>query len=70
MIAYGSTEDVSGSNIQSNSEIRCRFVLAGSTAIRVEHQCSVTVATVGLGNSAGFTGNTEIYTSVELWKVA
>lgn len=45
-----------------------KFTIAAGKQLEVQQQCSTTSATYGFGVAAGFT--TEIYTIVELWKVA
>lgn len=63
--SYGnSTNLVSGSALLSG-----RFTIAASKALALEHRCSTTQATNGLGvPSTGF-GVVEMYAIVELWKV-
>lgn len=46
--------------------IACRFTLAASKTLEVQHRCLTTKATDGFGRQSNFA--TEIYTIVELWK--
>ncbi len=43
------------------------FTIAASKAIELQHQCQTTHATNGLGVAANFT--TEVYATVEFWKI-
>lgn len=43
------------------------FTLASISAIELQHQCSVTEATVGFGYQGNFT--TEVYSEIMIWKV-
>lgn len=55
---------------QSHAQLMGRFVLAGSKAIELQHYCENTQATNGLGAGGAFAGVTEVFASIELWKVA
>lgn len=69
VLLYGTAErSQSAQKVQTSSRITGRFTLAGSTAIRIEHQVSATKATDGLGKAANF-GNAEVYTVARFWKV-
>lgn len=46
-----------------------RFTVAASITAELQHQCSVTAPTNGLGQSAGF-GSAEFYSGIRGWKVA
>lgn len=46
-----------------------RFTIGASKALEIQHQCESTDATFGFGVSNAFGGG-EVYTIVELWKVA
>jgi len=56
-----------GHNVFSHSYIDGVFTIAASKAFEIRHQCAITAATYGFGVACNFT--TEIYTSVELWKI-
>jgi hypothetical protein len=45
-----------------------QFTVAASKALELQHQCQSTFATQGFGLESNFT--TEIYSSVEIWKIA
>ncbi len=69
---YGTPEIAGGTaGIQSRSFIEGRFVLSGTKTMRIDHQVGVTKATSGYGLATGFgTGNSEIYTDVQIWQIA
>lgn len=62
-------EATSASSVQTRSFICGEFTIAGAKAFEVQHRCSTTRATDGLGRAANF-GISEVYTIVEIWKVA
>ena len=70
VIAYGqSCYATSGTPVGSNSSIVVGyFTISGIKTLRVEHQCQSTQATNGFGPADNF--GTEVYTTIELWKVA
>ena len=51
------------------SFIKTFFTIAAQKILEVQHRCSVTVADNGFGTCSDL-GETQIYTSVEMWKVA
>jgi hypothetical protein len=51
------------------SQIMGRFTLSGVTAIELQHQCSSTFATSGLGLASGFS-LIEVYSEIRVEKVA
>jgi hypothetical protein len=51
------------------SEISGRFTIASSKTFEIQHQCTSTSATYGYGVEANL-GLSEVYTTVELWKIA
>ena len=51
---------VSGSAYVTRSIIAGEITVAGSKALEIQHQCTTTHASNGLGNAANFT--TEVYT--------
>ncbi len=53
----------------THSFIRGKFSIAGSKVLEVQHKSTATMNTYGFG-LAGGSGEVEIYTVVELWKVA
>lgn len=70
VIAYGTSEySEVGGYLTTSSVISYRFTITSSKVIRVEHRCQTTVNTYGFGRANNF-GGSEIYTIVELWKVA
>ena len=64
-VAYGSSESSNSSNT-TNSKVFYYVFLSSTNTFRVEHQCSVTQLLTGLGLATGFTGNTEVYTTVTI----
>jgi len=56
----------SGGNVQNRSFGSARVSPSGSNAYRIEHNCSVTVATIGFGQAASLGG--EQYTMVKIFK--
>ena len=72
--AYGTTEWVGnptlGNSAQTRSRVNVRFTLTGTKTFRIEHYCTATVTTVGFGNSLGLAGVNELYTQVQVWKMA
>lgn len=56
-------------NIMTRSVIVGQFTIAGSKVFEIQHRCTSTKATDGLGKAANV-GVAEIYTIVEIWKVA
>lgn len=60
------------SNVYSSAEpsiIEGRFTIAAAKAFEIQHQCQTTVATLGFGVESNF-GESEVYTIIELWKIA
>ena len=53
----------------TNAIVAGRFTITGTEQFEIQHQCVTTKATTGFGKAAGFS-TAEIYTVVELWKVA
>lgn len=54
--------------VYNNSDIYGVFTIAGTKTFEVQHQCETTQATYGFGVEGNF--STEIYTTIELVKVA
>lgn len=56
---------------QTNSFIIGRIYLSGATQLRLEHRCQTTKATDGFGLAMGvsFAVVTEVYATLEFWKV-
>jgi hypothetical protein len=53
---------------QSRSHIMGRFTIAAEKVFEIQHQCSQSSSTTGLGKAAGFSV-VEVYTDVMIWKV-
>lgn len=69
-ILLGTTEYAGNTtNGMTRSWIVGRFTIAGTKNIRVEHICALTKTTNGFGLAANL-GVTELYTVVEMWKLA
>lgn len=54
---------------QTDAIIGGLFTITGTEVFEIQHQCATTKATNGFGKAAGFS-TVEVYTQVELWKVA
>lgn len=67
----GTTEFVgtSGGQPQTRSIISGQFTIASAKTFEIQHYCTTTSATNGFGVAANV-GVSEVYTIVELWKVA
>lgn len=62
-------ELIGGVLIQTRSWIQGAFTLSGTASLRIDHQCSQTRSTEGLGFPADL-GINEVYTDVHIYKVA
>ena len=58
----------SGGNVQNRSFGSARVSPSGSNAYKIEHNCSITIATIGFGQAASLGG--EQYTIVKIFKEA
>lgn len=68
-ILIGSAEFVGNTRLAgSRSFIQGKFALAAQKVLEVQHKCTTTQATYGLGANTSFAD--EIYTIAEFWKVA
>lgn len=65
----GSSEQSAGSADTQTRSFGGAPVVAGK-AYRIEHQCTNTVATNGLGRPSGFASTVEVYTIVQFWRTA
>jgi hypothetical protein len=63
-----SSHAAQGNNVWNIAVLDGRFTIAAPKVIEVQHQCETGLATRGLGVEGNFT--TEVYTVVELWKIA
>jgi hypothetical protein len=63
---YGGT----GTTNSSRSVIMGQFTIAGSKVFEVQHYCNSTKATDGFGIATSIATISEVYTEVELWKIA
>jgi hypothetical protein len=54
---------------QTDASVKGRFTLGGTKAIRIDHYTQSARATNGLGVQVNATGYSEIYASVEIWKL-
>lgn len=66
IVEQGSSEKAV-TNCQTRSEGIARRLLAGPVVYSIQHRCTTTVATIGLGAAASFAE--ELYTNVEIWKI-
>lgn len=70
VIEYGSTEYASSThNVTNRSFGSAKITISSSTGYKIEHRCSSTKATYGLGAQANF-GNVEVYAQVKITKLA
>ena len=74
-VAYGPSEyadyEAPGSTPQGTSyPMIGHFTISASKTFEVQHRCSWTQADHGFGSGEGSFGDTEIFTQVQLWKVA
>lgn len=67
VVAEGSVETTSGLSVQTRSVIKCSTTVVVPTVMEVQHQCTITKATNGLGLAGGMSN--EIYTVVQVWSV-
>ena len=70
-IQFGSTEYSSSAGVytQSNSILQTVFTIAATKNFELQHRCLNTRASYGLGAEAAF-GNSEIYSSITITKIA
>lgn len=61
---------VNGSNVTTRSVGTVVFTLTSAKGIRLDHQCSATVATTGLGRAGNISTPVEVYSWVNIWKTA
>lgn len=67
VIAEGTVETTSGMSIQTRSIIRCSVTVVVPTIVEIQHRCTITRATDGLGMAGGISN--EIYTVAQVWSV-
>lgn len=65
-IVMGTSEYANGT--QTRSLIDGRFTVPVAMTFQIRHYCSQTQITDGLGVQSNFSGQIEIYTTVELWR--
>ena len=70
-IQFGSTSyNLNSANYaQTDSNVQTVFTLTATKNIELQHRCSVTKATIGLGAACIF-GNSEIYAQITITKIA
>jgi hypothetical protein len=68
-ILIGTSAYDNGNAACTASEIVGKFTIGASKALEIQHRVESTQGTFGYGVQSGF-GDTEVYTVVELWKVA
>ena len=70
-IQFGSSSYINAGALygQTISTIQTVFTLAGTKNIELQHRCSTTRATLGLGAQCGF-GNSEIYSQITITRIA
>ena len=47
-----------------------RFTIAAQKTFELQHRCTTTISTNGFGLSSTWSGEIEVYTAVQIWKVA
>ena len=62
------TSDTGADGDQNDSDGAVRITISANNIYEIQHQCSTTEATIGLGNATDF--GTEIYTLVKIFKEA
>lgn len=68
-VLLGSSEYAHNSyGLTTRSFVTGQFTIAAAKTFELQHQCGMTQSTTGFGQAANF--GTEIYSVVELWKVA
>jgi hypothetical protein len=69
LILTGTTASADeGGNGFSHSIVQGRFTLGGTKSLELQHRCSTTRGTNGLGVACSF--GTEVYSEVMIWKIA
>lgn len=56
-------------NVENSSSLCGEFTIAGAKTFEIQHRCTATFATEGFGVATNV-GVSEVYTVVEIWKVA
>jgi len=74
IIESGTPEDsgnvvTEAGGIQTRSTGIAHFVIPASKDLSIQHRCYITNATDGLGANANFSGHSEIYTIVKIWRL-
>ena len=70
-VQFGTSEYAGESNEgAAYSKIISRFTISGAKAFEIQHRGQVTKASNGFGIAANFTGYSELYTIVEIYKEA
>ena len=62
------TSDTGSDGDQNDSDGVARITISANNVYEIQHECSTTEATIGLGNAAHF--GTEVYTLVKIFKEA
>ncbi len=65
-VAYGTSENCNTFDITTTSKVDAVFTIASSKTFELQHQCSISKTSVGLGSASGFAPET--YTAVKLFK--
>tara|TARA_R110000751_G_scaffold93078_1_gene181854 strand:- start:914 stop:1630 length:717 start_codon:yes stop_codon:yes gene_type:complete len=63
----GHTHLISGSASQTRSMVRGRFELQSQRSLEIQHRCTSTQTTDGLGSAGGFYETSNVYTQVQMW---
>lgn len=58
------------SGVTNNAYLSAEITIASPTIFRIEHRCATSKSTNGFGVSTNWTGNIEIYATVEIYKRA
>jgi hypothetical protein len=67
----GTSEQVENAGAGSNrSFVIGRFTIAAQKTFELQHRCTTTISTNGFGLSSTWSGEIEVYTDVQIWKVA
>lgn len=58
-----------GNNVGNNSNVTGRFTISAQKTFEIQHRCGSTITGNGLGAPSGFS-IVEVFTNVQIWKVA
>ena len=65
-----STRALIATNTMNFAHVSGKFTIAAQKTFEIQHYCTTTVATAGLGFKSNVSGIDSIYTAAEFWRVA